>query len=217
MGKLVKLVDDFYPYPELIREIALRSSYHMPKGLYGFRSTKGFLPPGTLERIQAQFGFEKVELFDVKTRSTCFYHALARGKERVNFFAHVDAVRNPESPPYAFLVYLTPNAPKNTGTGLYRHKKTGIWQEATPADAQRLNLSLKKVHAWLEADAEERSQWELIDRCENVYNRAVLFPAHWYHSSFRHFGSRVDNGRLYHQYFFRGYPDVFKGIEPQGV
>ncbi|HEY1067612.1 MAG TPA: DUF6445 family protein [Pirellulales bacterium] len=209
MSGLIKYIDGFYSEPDLIREIALRSEYYVPKGLYGFRSTKGFLARDTIEKIKSTFGFDEINLLNVSTRSTHFYHSLAGGSEKVRFFAHYDAKYNPERPSYAFLVYLKPNAPKDTGTGVYRHKATGIWKEPTREDAARLGVPLKKLITDVDDDCQDRSRWELLDRIDNVYNRAVLFPAHWFHSSSREFGTKVENGKLYHAFFFNARPDPF--------
>jgi hypothetical protein len=209
MGRLFKIADDFYPDPDLVREIALRSTYHFPRNYFGYRSTKGFLPRGTVERIQALFGFERVMLHRAEWGTTCFYQTLARGRHRESFFVHIDAVRDPRQPRFAFLVYLSPQAPPGSGTGIYRHKATGLWQDPTAADARRLGRSRQELRDRLEADAQARSRWELLDSAENAYNRAVLFPSHWYHAGGRYFGSRVENGRLYQAFFFHGHPDVF--------
>jgi hypothetical protein len=203
MGNLLQYVDRFYPEPDLMREIALRSEYYQPRSLYGFRSTKGFIAPGTMEKLQALSGCTDIALQDVDTRSSHFYHSLKRGRQSVRFLAHIDAAHDPEHPAFALVIYLTPNAPPEAGTGVYRHRETGVWQEATRADARRLGITLKALRQRLQDDGGESAKWELLDRVENCYNRAVLLPAHWYHSSMQEFGSRIDNGKLYHAFFFR--------------
>jgi hypothetical protein len=206
---LIKVLDDFYPEPDLIREIALRSTYHRPPWAHGYRSTRGFLPRGTLEKIQAAVGFETVRLLPEKYGSTCFYHTLGRGGLREGFYAHIDCEKDPRQLHYNCVAYLSPRAAKRSGTGIYRHKKTGIWQDPTPDDARKLGLSRKRVREWLREESEDPSRWELLDSADNVYNRAVLFPSHWYHSGGGFFGSRVENGRLYQAIFFAGTPYMF--------
>ena len=207
MGSLLRWIDDFYSEPDLVREIALRSEYFVPEGFYGPRSTKGFLPRGTIEKIQESFGFTKVRLIATAQRSTHFYHCLVHGKHRSRFFAHIDGARDARHPLYSMVVYLTLRPPKDSGSGIFRHRKTGLWQEPTSEDAHRLGQSTTELEAMLDADAGRRSRWELLESSEHVYNRAVLFPAHWYHSSCRDFGSRLETGRLYQAFFFYGYPE----------
>ena len=211
---LIRYVDDFYPDGAAVRTLALNSEFYQPPNLYGFRTRRAFLPDGTVERIGAQFGFDRITLRNVPTRTGHFYTSLARGRERVRFFAHYDAVHRAARPSYAMLVYLTPDAPKTAGTGVYRHRTTGIWRGQTAADCKRLGLTRAKLDELLDADSQNRRRWELLDRVDNVFNRAVLFPAHWYHSSTQEFGSRADNGKLYHAFFFEAWPDVFAGVAP---
>jgi hypothetical protein len=206
---LIKVIDGFYPDPDLIREIALRSTYHLPKGSYGYRSTKGFLPRGTVEKITATFGFRTLRLLPEKYGTTCFFHTLARGDHRERFYCHIDCEKDPNEPLYNFLVYLSPRPAKHSGTAIYRHKETGIWQDPTPDDARKLGVSRNQVRQRLRADAEDPSRWELLDRADNAYNRAVLFPSHWYHAGGCYFGERVENGRLYQAFFFAASPHVF--------
>src|SRR3954454_19331029 len=116
--------DNFYPYPELIREIALRSEFFEPKHFSGYRSIKGFLPEGALARIKAAFGLNEVKLVYRRERSTHFYHSLARKRNDVTFFAHYDLDPVPNEIAYALIVYLTPGAPEAAGTALYRHRQT---------------------------------------------------------------------------------------------
>jgi len=52
-------------------------------------------------------------------------------------------------------------------------------------------------------DAEfSRDRWEEIDRIANLYNRLVLFDAHLAHGASAYFGDRVDNARLFQNFFF---------------
>jgi hypothetical protein len=62
------------------------------------------------------------------------------------------------------------------------------------------------LHDLLEAETDDCSKWDIIDTSQNVYNRAILFPAHWCHTGLNYFGDSVENGRLYQAFFFRGYP-----------
>jgi hypothetical protein len=209
MTSRIKYVDGFYADPDVVRAIALRSDFYQPSGLYGFRSRRGFLADGTIERIKAAFGFQEITLRNVQQRSTHFYHSLARGPERVRFCAHYDAPYDAARPSFALLIYLAPGAPKTGGTGVYRHTRTGLWQEPTRADARRRGSTRMALRAQLASDGHLRARWQLLDRVDNIYNRAVAFPAHWYHSSCREFGTRAEDGKLYHAFFFQGWPDVF--------
>jgi len=69
---LIKVVDDFYADPDLVRQTALRSEYRTSYPSYGYRSRRGFLIDGTVEKIKTAFEFESVTLYHEMTESTCF-------------------------------------------------------------------------------------------------------------------------------------------------
>ncbi len=85
-------------------------------------------------------------------------------------------------------------------------RKLGQWLQRRPS-----TTSQRKTRSdLLEAETEDCSKWDIIDTSQNVYNRAILFPAHWCHTGLNYFGDCVENGRLYQAFFFRGYPNVFR-------
>src|SRR5690242_3910273 len=167
MGRLMKVIDNFYPDPDAVRELALRTTYQLQPGYVGYRSTKGYVAPGTVERIKEAFGLERVILQPASGGATCFFHTLASGQLREAFHAHIDCTRSLKHPLFNFVVYLTPNAPRDAGTGIYRHKETGIWQDPTTDDARKLRLSRTKIREWLRREAGDPSRWELLDAAEN--------------------------------------------------
>jgi hypothetical protein len=48
----------------------------------------------------------------------------------------------------------------------------------------------------------DRSRWEEVDRIGNIYNRLVLFDAHYAHGASGYFGSTLEDGRLFQNFFF---------------
>jgi len=214
MAGLIKVVDDFYADPDMVRQTALRSEYRTSYPSYGYRSRRGFLTDETVERIKTAFGFESITLYHEMTGSTCFYHSFGQGQAQESFHVHTDVDRRADDLDYSLVLYLTPGAPGDSGTAICKHKRTGIWQEPRAEDALRLGLSGSEISGLLDAESEDRSKWDIIDVSQNVYNRAVLFPAHWCHTGLNYFGDSIDNGRLYQAFFFRGYPDVFESHMP---
>ena len=43
---------------------------------------------------------------------------------------------------------------------------------------------------------------EEVDRVANIYNRLVLFDAHLAHGASAYFGDRLENARLFQNFFF---------------
>src|SRR3989338_2474439 len=94
------------------------------------------------------------------------------------------------------LVYLTHNAPPNTGTSFWKHRKTGIVSAPTPSDARRLGISVAELSRILKEDKDKRNKWYEITRVGNVYNRLVIFRAGHLHSATAVFGTNNEDSRL---------------------
>jgi hypothetical protein len=216
---LIRVRDNFYSDPSYIREEALAARYsdHSTDDLTAFGSSSllAFLPCDIGERICQAFGFDRIELLPSDTGTGCFYCTPAEGKFKEEFRVHRDSEKYLNHPEYALLVYLAPNAPHASGTGVYRHKKTGLWKEVTASDAANLGRSVDTLEDVLDGCDQDKSQWDLIGFADNLYNRAVIYPAHWLHSGNGYFGNSVENGRIYHMFFLRGWPDIFMNMEEE--
>ncbi len=200
----LEVVDGFYPYPDLMREIGLRSELYVPRHYAGHRSRTPFIPADAVERIKAAFGFADIALHNVRERSGHFYVSPRRGAYRDSFFAHYDLNPDGGRAAYSLVIYLTPGAPRDSGTGLYRHRETGFWRYPTAAEARRAGTSRAALLRRFAEDGDDRRAWEELGRADNVYNRAVLFRADCYHSSLREFGGRPEEAKLYQAFFFHG-------------
>lgn len=84
----------------------------------------------------------------------------------------------------AAVIYLTPDAPIDTGTSFYRHKETGATSMHGFTDIDKY-------------DAYEPDKWEEIDRIGNVYNRCIIFDANRYHCA-----TKYTDERLFQVFFF---------------
>lgn len=94
---------------------------------------------------------------------------------------------------WAGVLYLTPNAPVNSGTGIFRFKDgTRTVEEAEARGNKKL----------LDENSQDYNKWELVDKVGNVFNRLVLFNSKQYHASLDYFGTNKENGRLFQVFFF---------------
>ena len=94
---------------------------------------------------------------------------------------------------WAGVLYLTPNAPVNSGTGIYRFKDGT--RNVDEAEAR----GNKKI---IDEHSQDYTKWELVDKVGNVFNRLVLFNSKQYHASMDYFGTNKENGRLFQVFFF---------------
>ena len=94
---------------------------------------------------------------------------------------------------WAGVLYLTPNAPVNSGTGIFRFK------DGTRTVDEAEARGNKKI---LDENSQDYNKWELVDKVGNVFNRLVLFNSKQYHASLDYFGTNKENGRLFQVFFF---------------
>ena len=94
---------------------------------------------------------------------------------------------------WAGVLYLTPNAPVNSGTGIFRFK------DGTRTVDEAEARGNKKI---LDESSQDYNNWELVDKVGNVFNRLVLFNSKQYHASLDYFGTNKENGRLFQVFFF---------------
>ena len=88
---------------------------------------------------------------------------------------------------------MTPDAPLNSGTGLYRFK------DGTRFEYEQKLRNNKKL---IDNSTTDFTKWELVDKIGNVFNRLVLFNAHHFHTSMEYFGHNKETGRLFQVFFF---------------
>ena len=173
-------IDNFYSNVKEVRKFALQQEYGV-RGNYPGKRTDSFLTEDTenvLRNLIRPHGGEIV--------NWCQYNAsfqIVHSKEQT--WIHSDPYNM-----WAGVLYLTPNAPINTGTGLYRHKRSKQLID-TPEFSQKY-----PEYSCFPED------FELFDMIGNRYNRLILYRSNRFHCSLGYFGDRIENGRLFQVFFF---------------
>ncbi len=182
-------IDNFYENPEEVREFALRQEFKV-RGNYPGMRTESFLSDGLKKKfrdILYPFAGEITWWGGEYTGSFQYTTAADRS------WIHADSTTD-----WAALIYLTPNAPLSSGTGIFRHKETG-WQHF---DYKRENEPGYVESAPSGHDMQDYTKWEMVDRYGNSFNRCVMYRADNYHVSLDYFGKDMYDGRLFQVFFF---------------
>ena len=98
-----------------------------------------------------------------------------------------------DSQEYAGIIFLTPDAPVNCGTSIFRHKKYKIKDNS---------IFSEQWTDKTENQFTDPEPWEEVDRIGNIYNRLVLFKSHNVHGVSEYFGETIENSRLFQLFFF---------------
>ena len=96
---------------------------------------------------------------------------------------------------WAGVLYLTPDAPLDSGTAIYRNNATGVYRWNPEDDTTDYNNDAELIADY--------SRWTPIVQVANLYNRLVVYRGELYHSSVvAGFGNNPQNGRLFQTFFF---------------
>jgi len=180
----IVVVDNFYDDPDLVREVALQQTYNPDLRFYkGKRTTQKFLAPGTKQVFEQLLG-KRITAWEEHGWNGIFQYCTAEDP----LVIHSDVQK------YAGAVYLSPNAPPETGTSFHRSKKFPNIRSTHNED--------KNYNDIYENGYYDRTKFELVDTIGNVYNRLVLWDARLIHSATEYFGNNKENSRLFHLFFF---------------
>lgn len=188
------VIDNFYNNALETRNYILTQPFKV-KGNYPGQRTISYATESLKKAIQTyvqpyggkitEFPMPKPDMSDAgDIYNGAFQYTTSRDRSWV----HVDAWNT-----WAGVVFMTPDAPLNSGTGFYR------FHDGTMSETDNKLLNNKK-----ETDnySQDLTKWELVDKVGNVFNRLILFNSHRYHMSMDYFGDCKENGRLFQVFFF---------------
>lgn len=177
------VVDNFLDNPDEIRELALQQSYEK-MGSAGKRSTARFH-----NRIDSNT-FGRLLSIDIKGRS--WDHHNING--RFQFCTAEDpVVFHSDEQSYAGIIFLSPNAPVESGVTLVKSRVTGARLPSSDPDV---------MSATYDGNLLDPTKWETVDKIGNIYNRLVLWNGQLIHSASCYFGTTLENARLFWMFFF---------------
>jgi|TARA_R110000822_G_C15110983_1_gene472944 hypothetical protein len=99
---------------------------------------------------------------------------------------------------WAGVVYLTKDAPLNSGTSIFKHKPTGLISSPRLENGELNEELLTTIHK----DGQDKTKWEPIEVTSNVYNRLVMYRGDLFHTATNYFGSDYENDCRFFQTFF---------------
>lgn len=176
------VIDNFFDNPDEIRNLALQQPFTV-KGNYPGLRTECMLQHEQLSNMRKRFEelLGKTITFWPDGYNGSFQYA----SEDMSSWIHRDMTE------YSAIVYLTPNAPVNSGTMFYKHKLLNAFE----ANSNKENTIMNN-------DTYAEDKWELVDQVANVYNRCVIFRGKRSHISGPYFGHSVEDSRLFMMFFF---------------
>lgn len=179
-SKRIFVIDNFYSDPYSIREFALQQEFVEDLRFYkGKRTQTQYFVPGTKQIFETIIG-QKISVWDEYKMCGVFQSCNAEDP----LVYHIDNQQ------WAGMVYLTPNAPFESGTSLYAHKET---KKRHQDDG---------IETCFSGGFYDSTKFELVDTVGNVFNRLVIFNGKCIHAASKYFGQTLEDSRLFHMFFF---------------
>jgi glycosyltransferase involved in cell wall biosynthesis len=175
------IVDNYYANPDEVRNYALTQvEYEQDLRWYkGFRSKTVYRPEGMKESFERIMG---ERIIDFESGYNGVFQIMVSSDPQVY---HYDTQR------WAAMIYLSPNAPIESGTRLHKSRRNATRHRDEPMadDAFR-------------GDFYDSTIFDVADSAANIYNRLVIMDAGCFHSAGPYFGNTLETGRLTHLFFF---------------
>lgn len=189
------VVDDFLLNPDQVREFALKQEFAADNRYFrGQRSKTRHVWPGMREQLERVLGKAISPAWTEHATNGVFQFCV--GGDQVVFHSDQNT--------HAAVLYLTPNAPPEAGTTLYRSKQLKgrtveevmAQRNVGPAMAEHV---ARQMYGGKLLDP---TAWEVVDVFGNLYNRLVVWDARLVHSASCYFGNTKENGRLFQIFFW---------------
>lgn len=178
--------ENFYENPHSVREYALSLDYEESDYHRGRRTPQQYVFPGIKEKFEQLLGKKIIRW--TETYGMCGRFQYCTAEDAIVY--HGDAQQ------WAAVIYLTPDAPYETGTSLLVHKKTGVRHCSDP----------RIWDAWKDTAPTglylDGTPWDDIDKVGNVFNRLIIWDGHCPHAASKYFGFTKETARLFHIFFF---------------
>lgn len=183
------VIDNFYNNPDEVRAFGLSQEFNV-LGNFPGRRTLPSLNDSTKDYISAHISPLHGDIQWLVEEYTGSFQLVSSTDTT---WVHADEWNH-----WAGVLYLTPDAPVSGGTGIFKHKETGLYKIPRLSDGTIDRVLTNKIYN----DAGDISKWEMIDYIGNVYNRLVIYQGDLFHSAMGYFGSNKEDGRLFQTFFF---------------
>ena len=181
------VIDDIYVDPNQVRDFALSQQFKEHTEYHkGKRTDSVFRFPGLKQRFELAIG-KKITNWEKYGINGCFQYCTAE-----------DAlVYHTDQQSWAGVLFLTPDAPTQCGTTIFRPLARDLLVEGRGLMITRDNHP--KVFS---GGFYDKTRFEPVDVVGNMYNRVLLFNAKMIHAASQYFGNDVTNSRLFQMFFF---------------
>ena len=197
----VAIIENFYKNPDAIRKFALAQKFTYCKDVPNIE----YVYPGC--RTQDLSLLDKAMFDKICTKLVSVFHNAEHDVMRwliTTSFQSVSeefsqgVIHTDHNTVFAGVLYLTPDAPLDGGTSLFRKNKT--FDEAKYQQALDEN-DVRFKDGDIAMDTSYHSMFDEIVRVNNVYNTLIIYEGRHFHAANRFFGKTLKDSRLAQVFF----------------
>jgi hypothetical protein len=197
----VTIVENFYENPDAVRAYALKQKYEYLTD----RKNAEYVFPGS--RTLDIFDLDKKLQENILKKFISIFHNteydLMRWAVSTNFQSVTEeygqgVIHTDENTILAAVLYLTPDAPLESGTSLFKPNNTfnqDKYQLALDEGAARFRSGE------IVMDTSYHSMFDEIVRVNNIYNTLIIYEGRHYHAANKFFGKSLEDSRLSQVFF----------------
>ena len=197
----VTIIENFYDNPDAIRKFALAQEYTFCHDRVNLK----YVYPGS--RTKDLFDLDSVLHEKICKKIVSVFHnsehdymrwAITTSFQSVAAEYGQGVIHTDHNTIFAAVLYLTPNAPLNSGTSLF--KKNKKFDESAYLQALDDNDARFKVGN-IEMDTAYHNMFDEIVRVNNVYNTLIIYEGRHFHAANQFFGKTLKDSRLAQVFF----------------
>ena len=197
----VAIIENFYENPDAIRKFALAQKYTFCHEVANI----DYVYPGC--RTQDLSNLDKVLFDKICTKLVSVFHNAENDHMRwliTTSFQSVSAeyaqgvIHTDHNTIFAGVLYLTPDAPLNSGTSLFKPNKNfdeTKYQRALDENDVRFKAGE------IAMSSDYHSMFDEIVRVNNVYNTLIIYEGRHFHAANQFFGKTLKDSRLAQVFF----------------
>ncbi len=197
----VTIIENFYENPDAIRKFALAQEYTFCHD----RLNMEYVYPGS--RTKDLFDLDSKLHEKICKKLVSVYHnaeydlmrwAISTSFQSVSAEYGQGVIHTDHNTVFAAVLYLSPDAPLNSGTSLFKKNKT--------FDEKKYQQALNDNDARFKAgeiamDTSYHSMFDEIVRVNNVYNTLIIYEGRHFHAANQFFGKTLNDSRLAQVFF----------------
>ena len=197
----VTIIENFYENPDAIRTFALAQKYTFCHD----RQNLEYVYPGS--RTKDLFDLDSALHEKICKKLVSVFHnsehdymrwALSTSFQSVAAEYGQGVIHTDHNTIFAAVLYLTPDAPLNSGTSLFKKNKT--FDEKKYLQALDANDARFRVGN-IEMNTDYHSMFDEIVRVNNVYNTLIIYEGRHFHAANQFFGKTLKDSRLAQVFF----------------